>query len=139
MKFKKVLSRTLSTIVLGSGLLLNGCLKQDIQKDFTKLSSYLLDEKDLQFESRLHKDEFSYILYYIPNKNPDSKKIRYVEIYKNETLYGIINGEVYYLDKNNDDLIDLECKTDKIECNDLSGNSYNKEERVDDVEFREEK
>ena len=130
MEFKKVLSKTLAAIVLGSGLLLNSCYKQDIQKDPAKLSSYLLDKKDLQFESKLHKDEFEYILYYIPNKNPDNKKIRYVEAYKNKKLYAIIDGEVYYLDKDNDNTIDLKCHTNKIKCYDLSNSSYGYDENA---------
>ena len=130
MGFKNILSRTLSTIVVGSALLTNACFKQDMQKDPAKLSSYLLDKKDLEFESKLHKDEFEYILYYIPNKNPDNKKIRYVEAYKNKKLYAIMNGEVYYLDKDNDDIIDLKCDTENIKCYDLSNSSYGYDENA---------
>lgn len=137
MEFKKVLSKTLATIVLSSALMTNACFKQDIQKDPTKLSSYLLDKKDLQFESKFQKDEFEYVLYYTPNKNPDSKRIRYVEVYKNKKLYGIINGEVYYLDKDNDDSIDLKCEIDKIKCYDIS-NKDNKKYWADDVASPEE-
>ena len=136
MEFKKVLSGTLSAIVLGSGILLNSCYKPDIQKDTSKLSSYLLDKKDLQFESKFHKDEFEYILYYIPDKNPDNKKIRYVEVYKDKKLYGIINGEVYYLDKDQNNTIDLKCDTNKIKCYNLSNSSYD-EEKAEEIPFPE--
>ncbi len=130
MEFKKKLSRTLSTIILGSILITNSPQKQEIKKDPPKLSSYLLDKKDLQFESKFQKDEFDYILYYMPNKNPDSKRIRYVEVYRDEKLYGIINGEIYYLDKNNDNNIDLKCETDKVKCYNLSNSSYDEGEKA---------
>ena len=135
MEFKKVLSRTLTTVVFGSGLLTNACFKKDIQKDSSKLSSYILDKKDIEFKQKIFDNKFSYFLYYY--KDEHNKKIRYIEIYKDEKLYTIINDEVYYLDKDTDNTIDLKCDTDKIKCYDLSNNS-NIEEKVEEIPFPKE-
>ena len=94
MEFKKVLSKTLAAMVLGSALLTNACFKQDIQKDSTKLNSYLLDKKDLQFESKEIKEFYESVTY--TYGDDFSKRIRYVEIYKDKKLYGI-NNKFHYL------------------------------------------
>jgi len=138
MEFKKVLSKTLAAMVLGSALLTNACFKQDIQKDSTKLNSYLLDKKDLQFESKEIKEFYESVTYTYGDDS--SKRIRYVEIYKDKKLYGIINNGTYYFDKDRDNIIDLKCGIDKItiKCDFLTGNPYENEGIIEDIAFPKE-